>query len=96
MCVHLGYILAPEFEINHRDDDKTNDDLNNLQVLTKEENLLKQQYKYIMTQQNSYGFSCAYCATYFILTERDVKMRLAKNVVYAFCSRSCASRNKSF
>lgn len=90
VCVHLGYILAADLEVDHIDDDKTNDVLSNLQILTKQENILKQQYKYVMTQQVCYGFCCAKCETYFILTERDVKNRQAAGTVFAFCSRSCA------
>jgi len=91
MCVKLGYVLSNEFEVDHRDDDKTNDDINNLQILTQEENLLKQHYNYIMNEQVCYGFVCAYCENPMILTERDVKNRLAQNVEHAFCSRSCAA-----
>lgn len=41
MCVKLGYILSSEYEVDHIDDDKTNDSIGNLQVLTKKENLQK-------------------------------------------------------
>ena len=42
MCVHLGYILPTELEVDHKDNDKTNDDFNNLQILTKEQNRIKE------------------------------------------------------
>lgn len=92
MCVKLGYILPTELEVDHIDYDKTNDDISNLQVLTKQENLLKEHYRYIMEEQKCYGFICAYCETNFILTERKVNMRLAQNVELAFCSRPCAQK----
>lgn len=41
MCVKLGYIISSEFEVDHIDEDKTNDDIENLQILTKKENLQK-------------------------------------------------------
>lgn len=91
MCVKLGFILGDEYEVDHKDDDKTNDDINNLQVLTKEQNLIKQQWNYIENVQICYGFSCAYCTTNFILTERIVKMRMKSGVKWAFCSRRCAA-----
>ena len=90
MCIKLGYILPTELEVDHIDDDKTNDDIDNLQVLTKEQNLLKQHYHYIMNEQICYGYICACCEMPFILTEREVKMRLAQNVELAFCSNKCA------
>lgn len=90
MGVKLGYFVPDDLEVDHKDDDKTNDDINNLQLLTGEENRLKQQYRYVMNQTN-YGFHCACCETPFILTEREVKNRLYKGVEYAFCGRSCAA-----
>lgn len=38
-CVDLGYILTEDYEVDHRDNNCTNDDLDNLNVLTKEEHL---------------------------------------------------------
>lgn len=90
MCVKLGYVLSNEFEVDHIDDDKTNDDINNLQVLTSEQNLLKQHYNFVMNQQVVYGVYCAYCGTPFLLIEREVKNRIAKKVEVPFCGRSCA------
>lgn len=95
MCVKIGYILPTELEVDHKDNDKTNDDINNLQILTKEDNLLKQEYHYVMNQVN-YGFHCANCLTPFILTEREVNMRLKQKVEMAFCNRSCATNYHSF
>lgn len=95
MCVKIGYILGPEYEVDHKDDDKTNDDINNLQILTKEENRIKQEYRYMMTQQVCYGYECAWCGTRFILTERQVKMRL-KTTNNAYCSRSCGGNGSRF
>lgn len=92
MGVKLGYEVPDHLEVDHIDDDKTNDDINNLQLLTQEENKLKEQYRYIMFEQVRYGFYCAYCTNSFILTEAEVKARLAQGRVYAFCSRSCSAK----
>lgn len=91
MCVKLGFILSDEYEVDHKDNDKTNDDITNLQVLTQQQNLLKQQYNYIENVQICYGFSCAYCALNFVLTERLVNQRIKNGIKYAFCSRRCAA-----
>lgn len=90
MSVHLGYIVPDEYEVDHVDNDKTNDDINNLQLLTPEQNKIKKQLDYFENKQICYGVHCAYCSIPFIITERDLKCRLAKNVEYAFCSRRCA------
>ena len=91
MSVYLGKVVPDEFEVDHIIDDPTDDRIDNLQLLSQEENLIKQHYKYIMESQNRYGFHCAWCSTPFILTERELKMRLAQGVEMAFCSRSCGT-----
>lgn len=89
--VQLGYEITEEYEVDHIDDDKTNDDVNNLQILTGEQNRQKKNDKYFEEKKIHKGYHCAYCELPFILTEREVKMRLAQNVEMAFCSRSCAN-----
>lgn len=95
MGVKLGYLVPDHLEVDHKDDDKTNDDINNLQILTKKENLLKQTWNYIDNHQVCYGCECINCGIRFILTERQVKMRLATNGEELFCSRSCAGKWQS-
>lgn len=41
MSVKVGYIIPVGLEVDHIDDDKTNDDINNLQILTKQQNRKK-------------------------------------------------------
>ncbi len=36
MCVEVGYMLPASVEVDHKDNDCTNDDISNLQILTKE------------------------------------------------------------
>lgn len=88
--VKLGHLVPDDLEVDHINDDKTDDRIENLQLLTPEQNRLKQQYHYIEHEQVCYGFECTYCETRFLLTERQVKMRLAQNVENAFCSRACS------
>lgn len=38
MCVKLGYIIPSDLQVDHIDDDKTNDNVSNLQLLTQAEN----------------------------------------------------------
>lgn len=90
MSVKLGYVVPSHLEVDHRDDDCTNDDINNLQILTKAQNQAKRILRF-WEREEVWGFSCAYCSTYFLLTERVVKMRIAAGVENAYCSRSCAS-----
>ncbi len=91
MSVKLGYLVPDEFEVDHIDDDFTNDDINNLQLLTPEQNKLKQNYLYITQRQVTYGFCCAYCQARFILTQNELNCRLKQGRTYAFCSKPCSS-----
>ena len=92
MGVKLGYLVPDHLQVDHKDNDKTNDDINNLQLLTGQQNLLKKTLDYIENKQICYGYECANCDNAFILTERQVKMRLAQNVENAFCSKSCSAK----
>lgn len=62
-----------------------------MNVLTKQQNIEKENLRYLTYEQVSCGYHCAYCVLPFIITEREKKMRLAKNQELAFCSRSCAA-----
>ena len=92
MCVKIGYILSNDLDVDHIDNDKTNDNIGNLQILTKLQNKIKETNRYLEEEQLSYGYICACCQAPFILAERLVKGRLAQNVVYAFCGKSCSAR----
>lgn len=94
VCVKLGYILSSEYEVDHIDNDKTNDDISNLQVLTKRENKRKQELWYEENEMISYGLVCAQCGMSFLLSRSQMTPRLSQNVEYAFCSRSCASKHQ--
>jgi hypothetical protein len=88
----LGCLLKEGEEADHKNNDPTDDSIDNLQVVTSEYNKLKHHYNYIMNEQVCYGFTCAYCETPFLLTEREVKQReKVSKTGLAFCSRSCCS-----
>lgn len=94
MCVKIGFILSNEFEVDHIDNDKTNDNIGNLQILTQDQNKLKEQYRYIENEQICFGYECAYCGNRFILTEAKKEERLMKTKTgLAFCSRSCNAKH---
>ena len=88
ICVKLGYILSSEFEVDHIDDDKTNDDIGNLQVLTSEENKLKEQFRYIENEQVHYGFTCPICNINF-LKDKSRSYEYISKGKQPTCSREC-------
>lgn len=89
--VHLGYEVPDHLEVDHKNNDKTDDRLDNYQLLTAEQNRLKQEYKYMTFEQVVYGVYCAYCQSPFLMTDRVRKMRMAQSVEYPFCTKSCST-----
>ena len=82
MCVKLGYLLSAEYEVDHVDRDCSNDDITNLQILTKEEHLIKTA-KEATTGRNTRILVCECCGKSF---EREVRQIVNKR---QFCSHSC-------
>lgn len=63
-CVELGYILSSDYEVDHIDGDCSNDSLANLQVLTKEDHLVKSVCE-MSTGRTKGLFTCACCGKEF-------------------------------
>jgi hypothetical protein len=95
LSVKLGRLLTDDEEADHKNNDNTDDRIDNLQVLTREENLLKERWHYIVNVQELYGFVCANCETPFLITHRDLmnKLNQTKDGL-AFCSRRCSAQYK--
>ena len=83
MCVKNGYILSSEFEVDHIDDDKTNDDIGNLQILTQQQNAAKHNRLNIIY----YKFNCCICKQDFQLTGKQLGQRRDK--INPTCSKTC-------
>ena len=91
---HLGRTLSPDEEVHHVDFDKTNDVLENLIVLTKEEHLkIHRKSKY----QDTIEF-CAFCGKPFLVTAKQhrnkfrERNRKPNSVGKYFCSKSCVGK----
>ena len=94
MSVKLGRFLTNQEEVDHIDENRTNDDINNLQILTPEQNKEKQRLHYINNVQQKFDLSCPQCGKDFTLTERDMGEKFYKHYQnngsgLIFCSRSC-------
>lgn len=87
----LDRLLDPDEEVDHRDDDKTNDDINNLQILTSEQNKKKYELKQFEELLNFHVIPCASCNELFYLSDNDYKTRI-KHTDALCCSRSCSSK----
>ena len=86
---HLGRKLLPDETCDHIDGDFTNNDLSNLQVLTRRENILK----YFKEHPAEIGhYVCPLCGTHFTKEVHEVRANRKQGKVGPFCSKSCAGR----
>lgn len=93
MCVKIGYILSDEYEVDHVDDDKTNDDIGNFQILTKQQNIEKEQRRLSLLVTKT--FQCN-CGNLFTLRDRDVNMKIKAGNKKFYCSRECSNKYKEY
>ena len=85
MCVKEGRWLSPEEQVDHVDDDKLNDSLDNLQILSRAENIKKGKKRTMVK------LSCAECGEGF--ERRKGADPKAKGYKQAFCSRRCLGKS---
>jgi hypothetical protein len=92
MSVKLKRELATEEHVDHRDGDRTNDVISNLQVLTPTQNSEKgvnDPLRVLRRAENMYRFKCPHCGEWF--EKQKSKSHLGKKGrSMTFCSRSCA------
>ena len=86
MCVKEGRILNPEEQVDHIDNDKSNDDINNLQILTQRENNIKEGKR---RGTNMVYLRCPWCGTMFFRERRQT--HLVKPANLDFCCREHAA-----
>ena len=87
MEVRLGRRLTKNEEVDHIDNNKENDDINNLQVLTGIEN--RNKTKHVKRVK----LNCAFCKKEFELLPSQYKTKLKSIRIHGlFCSRSCAAK----
>lgn len=87
LAVSLGRFLTDKETVDHIDNDKTNDSLDNLQILSKAENIIK------ACKQPDVELTCPICSTgfYRTLTQlRGKKDKAEANMIA--CSRSCGGK----
>lgn len=81
VCVHLGYELSKDFEVDHIDNDKTNDSLSNLQALTIEDHRKKTSEE--CSPRGVSTLVCPNCGVLFARFTNQVAVSQPK------CSRRC-------
>ena len=87
MSVKLQRFLLPEEQIDHIDNDKTNDSIENLQILTKKQNNVKEALRH---NKKVLVYKCPNCGKIFY---REYKNRnVYKNYKTICCSRRCSGK----
>ena len=89
MSVKLGMLISSEFEVDHKDNDKTNDDIDNLQLLTQQQNAAKNNRLNIIY----YNFNCCICKQDFQLTGKQLGQR--KDKINPTCGKICGYKKVS-
>lgn len=88
MMEHLGRLLDPVTEhVDHKNDNRFDDRIENLQILTPADNTWKQQGRITW-----YVFTCPECNGQGIQDLRFVRGNRKKGRKGPFCGRSCAGR----
>lgn len=87
MSVKEGRILSQHEEVDHLDGDKLNDSIDNLEIVTREENVRRRNKLSKITTVN---LKFPFCKEYFERGRRQT--HLVKGGDKTFCSRSCASK----
>lgn len=89
MSVKLGRFLDDDVHVDHKDDDKTNDNIDNLQLLTPESNNQKEAERHRIHDVIYHACNCTNCGKEFILNDRQMKMKLQAGTKHLFCTKEC-------
>lgn len=87
MCIKMGRILTRQEEVDHIDNDKTNDDINNLQIITQAENTYKHHKTLTIKMVRMF---CYCCNTTFEREHRRTFLCKKSQMYPTACSASCA------
>lgn len=91
---HLGRILLDNEEVDHIDNDFTNNDISNLQILNKKDNIIKEMSR-PHRKQKLYEGICEICNNSFTKELRYVISNKKQGKDGPFCSRSCAGKHNA-
>ena len=95
--VKLGRKLLNYEEADHIDEDKYNDNPNNLQILSKVDNVSKSRKNNTVRRDIGYkiiDFNCDYCRLPFKIKESQLRWKLKVAKFGVFCSTSCSNKGR--
>lgn len=86
---HLGRLLEDWETVDHINNDETDDRIENLQILSLTNNILKQA---ALKPREMYSFICPVCKKTAIKEMHFVRHNLKRSPYGPFCGRSCAGK----
>lgn len=92
LAIKLGRYLTDQETVDHIDGDKTNDSLENLQILSKEDNINKS------IKKLNFECICPICGKAFVIPRSSVSGKVARAKIYngtRCCSRECGYKQTS-
>lgn len=93
MSVKCGRILDKSEQVDHIDNDKSNDAIENLQILSQEENKKKQELYYSEANPKYISLSCTHCGKMFQYLARNYRFYKKNGRENFNCSKKCASES---
>lgn len=91
MSVKLGRMLTDQEHVDHEDEDKTNDSISNLQILTPAQNTIKNTF-YRVGSRSLVVISCPVCMTRFERRRGNTQLVPSLSGKITCCSRSCSGK----
>lgn len=89
MAVKIGRFLEKDEQVDHIDNNCTNDVIDNLQILSFEQNRLKQGM--LSWKETIMAYNCDYCGKEFTLQIKNFKYKKKIGQTHFCCSRDCSS-----
>lgn len=87
---HLGRQFSPSEHVDHVDDDKTNDVIGNLQILTASQNAMKSHAACGPASRTL--VTCDFCGRGQLRLDRIIRANAKKGRTKMFCDRACSRR----
>lgn len=87
LSVKLGYFISDEYQVDHIDNNRTNDDVDNLQPLKYIDNIKKYHKYYKENIQKTYELKCKQCFKNYIVNQQTYTSTLNNKNTY--CSKDC-------
>lgn len=94
ILIQNGFVFEDDDTVDHIDGDHTNNNINNLQIISRSQNASKKYTDHPELKAEVVELICSHCDKMFIRYKRDYEylLRKNKNKEYYFCSRSCQGK----